>query len=108
MGEERALFSLPAISTWDFDTPRCSGTMSRAGSPSQLAEVTVEEIKDTLNAHQVTASGFVGMHSAHTLKQIRKAAASERCVPGAVLDDPASHAVLEHPSLKPLLAEASD
>ena len=46
--------------------------MSRAGPPSQLAEVTVEEIKDTLNAHHVTASGFVGMHSAHMLKQIRK------------------------------------
>ena len=68
--------------TWDFDTPRCSGTMSRAGPPSQLAEVTAEEIKDTLNARQVTASGFVGMHSAHMLKQIRKAAASERRVPG--------------------------
>ena len=107
MGEEQALFSLPAIRIWDFDTPRCSGTMSRAGSPSQLAEVTVEEIKDTLNARQVTASGFVWMHSAHMLKQIRKALR----VNGAfqeVLDDPASHAVLEHPSLKPLLAEASD
>ena len=70
MGEARALFSLPAISTWGFDTPRCCWTVSRAGSPSQLAEVTVEEIKDALNAHQVTASGFVGRHSAHTLKQI--------------------------------------
>jgi hypothetical protein len=107
MGEDRALSSLPAIRTWEFDTPRCSGTMSRAGSPSQLAEVTAEEIKDTLNAHQVTASGFVWMHSAHMLKQIRKALRVNDAL-REVLDERASHAVLEHPSLKPLLAEASD
>ena len=81
--------------------------MSRAGSPSQLAEVTVEEIKDTLNAHQVTASGFVGMHSAHMLKQIRKALRVNDAFQ-EVLDDRASHAVVKHPSLKPLLAGASD
>jgi hypothetical protein len=106
MGEERALFSLPAISTWGFDTSRCCGTISRAGSPSQLAEVTVEEIKDALNAHQVTAS--VGRHSAHTLKQIRNAVRVNGAFQAAVLDDPASHAVLEHSSMRPLLAEASD
>ena len=107
MGEERALFSLPAIRTWDFDTPRCSGTMSRAGPPSQLAEVTVEEIKDTLNAHQVTASGFVGMHSAHMLKQIRKALrVNDTCQ--EVLGGRAPHAVVKHPPLKPLLEGASD
>ena len=108
MSEERALFSLPAISTWGFDTPRCCWTVSRAGSPSQLAEVTVEEIKDALNAHQVTASGFVGRHSAHTLKQIRNAVRVNGAFQAAVLDDPASHAVLEHSSMRPLLAEASD
>jgi hypothetical protein len=107
MGEDWVLFSLPAIRTWDFDNPMCSETMSRAGSPSQLAEVTVEEIKDTLNAHQVTASGFVWMHSAHTLKQIRKALRVNDAFQ-EVLDDPASHAGVKHPPLKPLLAEASD
>ena len=104
MGEERALFSLPA---WDSDTPRCSGTMSRGGSSSQLAEVTVEEIRDTLNAHQVIAFGLVWMHSAHTLKQIRKALRVNDAFQ-EVLDDPAFHAVVKHRSLKPLLAEALD
>ena len=107
MGEERALFSVPAIGTWGFDTSRCSGSMSRAGSASQHAEVTVEEIKDTLNARQVTASGFVGMHSAHMLRQIRRPLRVNDAFQ-EVLDDPASHAVLKHPSLKSLLEEASD
>ncbi len=107
MGEERALFSLPATGTWDFDTSRCSGTMSRAGPPSQLAKVTAEEIKDTLNARHVTASGFVGMHSVHMLKQIRKPLRVSDAFQ-EVLDDPDTHAVLKHPSLTPLLAEASD
>jgi hypothetical protein len=107
MGEERALFWFPAIRTWDFDTPRCSGATSRADSPSQLAEVTVEEIKDTLYAHQVTCSGFVWMDSAHTLKQIRKALRVNDAFQ-EVLDDRAFHAVVKHRSLKPLLAEALD
>jgi len=104
MGEERALFSLPA---WDSDTPRCSGTMSTGGSSRQLAEVTVDEIRDTLNAHQVIAFGFVWMDSAHTLKQIRKALLVNDAFQ-EVLDDPAAHAVVKHRSLKPLLAEALD
>ena len=107
MSEERALFSLPAIRTWDFDTPRCSGIISRAGSPSQLAEVTVEKIEDTLHAHQVTACGFVWMHSAHMLKRIRKALRVNDAFQ-EVLDGRASHAVVKHPPLKPLLEGASD
>ena len=72
-----------------------------------ISEITVEEAKAVLDGAQVTAAGFVWMHKDHTLKEIRKALRVNDAFQ-KVLDDPASAAVLEHPSLKPLLAEASD
>ena len=70
--------------------------------------MTAEEIKDALNARHVTAaSGFVGMHSVHMLKQIRKPLRVSDAFQ-EVLDGRDTHAVLKHPPLTPLLAEASD
>jgi len=72
-----------------------------------VAELTVDEIKAVLDAHQVTASGFVWLHGDHTLKQIRKALRVNEAFQ-QVLDNPAAAQALTNPALKPLLDQAAD
>src|SRR5262245_58303516 len=72
-----------------------------------MVEITAEDVKNVIDAHQVSASGFVWMHSAHTLKQIRKALQLNDAFQ-KVLDNPEAAKALEHPALQPLLAEAAD
>ena len=50
---------------------------------------------------------LMGEERAHMLEQIRNAVRVNDAFQ-EVLDDPASHAVVKHSSLRPLLAEASD
>jgi len=70
-------------------------------------QLTVDEAKAALDAHQVTAAGFVWMHRDHTLKQIRKALRVNVAFQN-VLDNPAAAEALKHPALKPLLDQAAD
>jgi hypothetical protein len=70
-------------------------------------QLTVDEIKAALDAHQVAASGFVWMHRDHTLKQIRKALRVNEAFQ-EVLDNPAAAKELMQPALKPLLDQAAD
>ena len=72
-----------------------------------LAEVTVDEAKAGIDACQVTAASFIWMHPDHTLKEIWKALRVNQAFQ-KVLDDPTAQKALEHPALKPLLAEATD
>ena len=72
-----------------------------------VEEVTVEEAKAVLDAHQVKAAGFVWMTPDHTLKQIRKALRVNEAFQ-EVLDNPDAASPLGHPALKPLLEEAAD
>ena len=70
-------------------------------------QITVDEAKAVLDAHQVSAAGFVWMHRDHTLKQIRKALRVNEAFQ-QVLDNPAAARTLLQPELKPLLDQAAD
>jgi len=72
-----------------------------------VAELTLDEIKAALDAHQFTASGFVWLHGDQTLKQIRKALRVNEAFQ-QVLDNPAAAQALANPALKPLLDQAAD
>jgi len=72
-----------------------------------MGEVTLEDAKALIDSCQVTAAGFIWLHRDHTLKQIRKALRVNDAFQ-KVLDNPEAAKALQHPALKPLLAEAAD
>jgi hypothetical protein len=77
------------------------------GYPTQpLAQITVDDAKAFLNAHQVTAVGFVWIHGDETLKDIWRAEAVQKAFQ-QVLDTPGAAQALANPVLKPLLDLAS-
>lgn len=72
-----------------------------------FAEITIEEFKAVIDAHQVTAASFIWMHGEHTLKDLWKAQRIQRAFE-SVLDSSEGQQALAHPALKALLDEAAD
>jgi len=72
-----------------------------------IKSVSLDDIKKLINDNQVTASAYSKRYTDVTVKEIDKALRLQKAFQ-KVLDTPGADKALEHPALKPLLAEAAD
>ena len=72
-----------------------------------IKSIGVDGIKKIVDDNQVTASAYMRRYTDVTVKEIDKALRLQKAFQ-KVLDTPGADKALEHPALKPLLAEAAD
>lgn len=90
------------LDAWDKFLIYCEGYPDEG-----KAVLTVEEVKDYLSAHQVTAANFFMSYPDVTTHEIKEALSVQAAFQ-QVLDDPDAAEALRHPALKPLLDKAAD
>jgi hypothetical protein len=67
----------------------------------------LDDLKKIVDEHQISATAYLRRYTEVTAKEIDKALRVQKAFQ-KVLDTPGADKALEHPSMEPLLAEASD